>query len=233
VWGWLVVAVLIDIEGVDGAGKGTQSRRLVERIRASGRSCALVGFPRYDATWFGRAVGRFLNGAFGQLDDVHPFLVSLLFAGDRFESREELARALATHDVVVLDRYVASNKAHQGAKASGPERLELVAAIDHLEHGLYGLPRPDRVILLDLAVSTAQELVGRKAARSYTEKAADLQEADGPYLEKVASLYRELAAGDASWRVVGCEQAGALRDIECIGDEIWRLASELLPGAAS
>src|SRR5579872_3745025 len=111
--------MLIDIEGIDGSGKGTQARLLTDRLLASGVSATLVSFPRYDATLFGKAVGEFLNGEFGSLDTVHPFLVSLLFAGDRFESKAYLLEAMRTSQIVVLDRYVPSNVAHQAAKLDG------------------------------------------------------------------------------------------------------------------
>ena len=93
--------MLIDLEGIDGSGKGTQARRLCDRFAQSGVSATLVSFPRYEATLFGRAVGDFLNGRFGSLDQVHPFLVSLLFAGDRYESKRFLLEAIANHDVVL------------------------------------------------------------------------------------------------------------------------------------
>jgi dTMP kinase len=67
--------MLIDIEGIDGSGKGTQARVLCDRLKAIGVSTTLVSFPRYDSTLFGRAVGEFLDGQFGPLDAVHPFLV--------------------------------------------------------------------------------------------------------------------------------------------------------------
>ncbi|RPI82323.1 MAG: thymidylate kinase, partial [Planctomycetaceae bacterium] len=122
-------ALLIDFEGIDGSGKGTQARRLCERLSAERIPCALISFPRYSETLFGRAVGEFLNGRFGALDQVHPFLVSLLFAGDRFESKGLLETALAQNEVVVLDRYVPSNIAHQASKRAGPERQELIDQI--------------------------------------------------------------------------------------------------------
>src|SRR3712207_3314277 len=108
--------MLIAIEGIDGSGKGTQARLLRERCRAAGLSAALISFPRYAETRFGRAVGKFLNGRFGTLDQVSPFLAALLYAGDRFESRTLLRESLFANDVVVLNRYVASNVAHQGSK---------------------------------------------------------------------------------------------------------------------
>ena len=212
--------MLIAIEGIDGSGKGTQAARVTQRLREQGRSVELLSFPRYEATFFGGAVGDFLNGKFGNLDEVHPFLASLLYAGDRFESRDVLQAALDANDVVVLDRYVASNIAHQGAKVTGDERQQLIKAIQHLEHEIYGLPHADRTILLNLPVNVAQQLIAKKAKRSYTEKAADLQEADGIYLGKVQEVYQELASHSNTWRTVECVQAGELRTLDEITNDL-------------
>jgi dTMP kinase len=214
--------VLIAIEGIDGSGKGTQARLLVERLNASGQSAALLSFPRYEATFFGRAVGEFLNGRFGSLAEAHPFLVSLLYAGDRFESRDTLQKLVARHDVVVLDRYVPSNVAHQAAKLDGAERERLIEWIETVEHGIYELPRPDLVILLDIDVAAARSLIARKQARSYTDRAADLQEADAAYLARVRELYLQLAARSGEWRrVEGLRQDRTIRSVEEVASEIW------------
>ena len=99
------MATIIAIEGIDGAGKGTQSRQLVERLNASGVNAVGLQFPRYSETTFGAAIGDFLNGRFGSLDQVHPQLAAVLYAGDRFESKQVLQNAVDSHDVVVLDRF--------------------------------------------------------------------------------------------------------------------------------
>ncbi|MCC7423563.1 MAG: thymidylate kinase [Planctomycetaceae bacterium] len=217
--------MLIAIEGIDGSGKGTQSARLVERWNEAGHKTALLSFPQYGTTLFGRAVGDFLNGRFGSLDAVHPFLASLLYAGDRFESRNVLQQLLDTHEHVVLDRYVASNLAHQGAKCDGPARAELLDRIRTIEHEIYGMPVADRTILLDLPALQAQELIARKAARTYTEKAADLQEADGRYLARVSEVYRELAVADSHhWRIISCSDAEGIRPVDAISDDVFRAA---------
>ena len=214
--------MLIDLEGIDGSGKGTQSRALCDRFTRAGVSAALVSFPRYEATLFGRAVGEFLNGRFGSLKEVHPFLVSLLFAGDRFESKDLLLRAIADHAVVVLDRYVPSNVAHQASKADGAERAELQRRILEIEFGIFGLPRPDKVLLLDLPVPVARQLIAQKSARNYTTANADIQEADGCYLERVREVYHELARSEPAWQVIHCCDGERLRSVDEIGETIWQ-----------
>ena len=222
--------MLVAIEGIDGSGKGTQAQRLASVLERSGLRVRLLSFPRYRDTAFGRRVGEFLNGKFGALNQVHPLLVSLLFAGDRFESMPLLLEAITTNDVVILDRYVASNVAHQAAKVDGEERRELRAWIEQLEYGLYALPRPDLVILFDLPADQAQELIARKQQRSYTDRAADLQEADGPYLERVRQVYLQLAADDPAWRTISVVHDGRMRTIEEIGTEVEAAARALLRG---
>jgi dTMP kinase len=224
-----MTARMIDIEGVDGAGKGTQARRLHQRLTAEGYRSRLLGFPRYDATLFGQMAGEFLNGRYGGLDDVPPLFAALLFAGDRLESRDWLLSLMDEADVVVCDRYVASNIAHQGAKLDGADRTQLVERIERIEHDIHRLPRPDRTLLLDLPVPVARELVGRKGARDYTDKPADLQESNEPYLERVRAVYRELAATRCGWSVVECVGASGIRSVEEIGDEIRAAIADLVP----
>ena len=212
--------MLVAIEGIDGSGKGTQAHRLAAALGQSGLRVRLLSFPRYAETAFGRWVGEFLNGSFGALDQIHPLLVSLLFAGDRFESKPLLMEAIASNDVVILDRYVASNVAHQSAKVEGDEQRRLRAWIEQLEFGLYGLPRPDLVLLFDLAARQAQQLIARKPRRTYTDRSADLQEADGNYLERVRQAYLQLAADDPAWRTIGVCRDDQLRTVEDIGTEV-------------
>jgi dTMP kinase len=224
------VALLVAIEGIDGTGKGTQARQLVDSLSEAGLRARLISFPRYSETAFGRQIGAFLNGRFGRLDQVAPALAALLYAGDRFESKHLLEEALAASDVVVLDRYVPSNIAHQAGKLSGPERDELHRWIEQLEYGIYGLPRADRVILLDLPVPLAQELIARKAKRDYTEDAADLQEADAAYLNQVRSMYLGLAASDSTWSLIPVSHEDRVRAVNDIASEIRRVVKPDLAG---
>jgi len=221
-------APLIVLEGIDGSGKGTQAARLHERFTKSGRQSSLLSFPRYQSTFFGARVGDFLNGKFGTLDQLSPFLVSLLYAGDRFESKAPLNQARSQSEVVVLDRYVPSNIAHQSAKASPEERQQLTDWIEQVEYTIFELPQPELVILLDIPVSVSQELIRRKNPRSYTDQATDLQESDTTYLSAVRQVYLSLAEKSPHWKVVPVTEQGELRSIEEISDEIWELVQPVM-----
>jgi dTMP kinase len=216
----MVSGILIALEGIDGSGKGTQAAVLHQRLNAAGIRTTLLSFPRYAETAFGRQIGRFLNGEFGTLDQVSPWLAALLFAGDRFESKSIIETSLAENSIVLCDRYVASNIAHQAAKLRGGARQELVNWIDHLEYALYLLPRPRLTIWLDVPVPYAQRLIATKSKRSYTEKSADLQEADPEYLQHVREVYAELAAAQSGWRRIDCLSAEALRSVADIAEDM-------------
>lgn len=222
------MAPLIVIEGIDGSGKGTQAKALTDRLLAAGRKVELLSFPRYRETLFGHAIGDFLNGRFGQLDEVHPFLASVLYAADRFESKNVIADALGRCEVLICDRFVPSNLAHQGAKLDGDARLELLRTIERIEFDIFGLPQPQLVVLLDVPVEIAQKNIAAKKPRSYTDKAADLQESDGAYLQRVRDVYLELAAQQPNWFRVQSVVGGTQRSINDIAAEVFEHVIGLL-----
>lgn len=223
------MAKLIAIEGIDGSGKGTQSARLTSALTDRGLKAAMLQFPRYSKTNFGTAIGEFLNGRFGELHQVHPQLAAVLYAGDRFESRQLLLSLMAENDVVVLDRFVGSNLAHQSARLEGVERDRLVTWIETIEYEVFQLPRPDANLLIDMSSAWSRELVARKAAREYTDRVADLQEADTPYLEKVRQCYRRIAESRPDWQIItGLTESGELRSIEEVGEQMLEFTLNIL-----
>jgi dTMP kinase len=215
------VGLLLELEGIDGSGKGTQAAQVAERARAAGWTVSTFSFPTYDGNPFAEAIAGYLNGDFGSADEVHPELAALLYAADRFHAKPQLLAALESHDLVILDRYVASNAAHQGAKLQGAERGRLLDWLEAVEYGEFGLPRPDRVVLLDTPVALARTLVGRKGARDYTTLEADIHEADPEHTTATREVYLELAQR-GNWVVVATtDEDGTLRDVDEIADEIW------------
>jgi len=214
------VGKIIAIEGIDGSGKNTQSQNILQAYLAQGANVSKMSFPAYDKTFFGKEVGHYLNGHFGGLDAIHPKLSAMLYAGDRFECKPDLLRKLADGDTIILDRYVHSNVGYQTAKLPVQERAELRAWIEELEYDVYGLPKPDVVIFLDVPPATSSELVLKKEARSYTDKKKDLHEADDSYLGKVYSVFKEMAASDERWVTIDCFKQGELRAPEDIFESI-------------
>ena len=101
--------MLVVLEGLDGAGKSTQVKKLRKYLEDTFGSLEYIHFPRYDAPVYGDLISRFLRGDFGSNEAVHPQLVALLFAEDRHGAAPEMKNTLNSGGHVLLDRYVYSN----------------------------------------------------------------------------------------------------------------------------
>jgi dTMP kinase len=211
---------LIAIEGIDGSGKRTQLELLEKSLVAAGHSVYSTGFPQYNS-WFGKLVGQFLNGDFGPLESVDPHFSALLYAGDRFEAKPQLEAALSQGKIVLADRYIASNLAHQTARVPAAKRQSFIEWIEHLEYNIYNLPREVLVLYLRVPPKAAQELVARKSARTYTTVKQDLQEASLRHLEDAAAMYDQLSQRP-HWLTIHCfdEARSAMRPPKHISAEI-------------
>ncbi len=198
---------LIALEGIDGSGKRTQLDLLARALDMRGYRTLQVSFPRYES-FFGKLVARFLNGEFGSVGQVDPHLSALLYAGDRLEAKPEMESALAAGKIVLADRYIASNLAHQSERVPAEKRDEFIDWLKQLEYKLYGLPVEDLVIYLRVPVAEAHRLVGLKSARSYTTLQRDILEADVAHLEQAANTYEQLAT-ESNWTRIECTDASS------------------------
>jgi dTMP kinase len=197
--------ILIAVEGIDGSGKRTQVELLEKALTKRGHSVYSTGFPQYDS-WFGKMVGQFLDGRLGPLESVDPHFTALLYAGDRFEAKQRMEAALNRGSVVLADRYIGSNLAHQTVRAPAEKRAEFLSWIEHLEYTIYGLPRESLVLYLRVPPVEAQSLVARKSARSYTTAQKDLLESSLRHLEDAAEMY-DLLSRRPSWATTQCFDA--------------------------
>lgn len=198
--------MLVAFEGIDGAGKRTQTELLCSRLEAEGRSVAILSFPRYGKTLMAHTIAEYLNGRFGDLNATPPEFAALLYAGDRLESRELLLEKLSAHDVVLVDRYVASNAAYQAAKLEEDRRKLFLRWLDRLDYGVYGLPQADATVYLDVPVDLSSRMVAMKDPRDYTSSAADLHERNAAYMERCRQVYVSLLEAQyrSRWLRVGC-----------------------------
>jgi dTMP kinase len=218
---------LIVVEGIDGAGKTTHTKLLVDWIQQDlKRNVATFDFPAYTRSPFGQIIGKFLTGAFGDPITVDPFETALLYAGDRLHAKKELCDALDRGDTVVLNRYVPSNLAYGCAKLiildRANERARLENYTEQLEYELLGLPRPDLVVLLDTSQQTANALIDTKGERQYLTQGQtrDHYEASSALQQIVSNEYRRLARENNWIHIAVCDTEGAPRHIEDIQADI-------------
>ena len=203
--------MLIVLEGLDGAGKSTQVKKLKEYLTERCGELVYIHFPRYDAPVYGDLIARFLKGEFGAIDAVHPQLVALLFAEDRHGAAPAMREALEAGKVVLLDRYVYSNIAYQGAKLpAGPERIKLRNWIFDTEFGEFNLPEPDLNLFLDVPIGFVEKSLAAHRQgddRTYLHGSQDIHEADIRFQEAVRDMYRSEAARDPHFLRIDCGDA--------------------------
>lgn len=200
--------MLTVLEGLDGAGKSTQVKKLREYLESRCGSLEYIHFPRYDAGVYGDLIGKFLRGGFGSNETVHPQLVALLFAEDRHGAAEGMRKVLGKGGHMLLDRYVYSNIAYQCAKMpdeAGAE--ELRQWIFDTEYGSFRLPKPDLNIFLDVPIGFVEASLTKNREgddRNYLGGQQDIHEADIAFQKRVRDMYRRQAALDPDFITVDC-----------------------------
>lgn len=194
---------MIAIEGVDGSGKRTLTEGLRRALAVQGRSVATLAFPRYGDSVTADLAREALHGAHGDLAGS-VYAMAVLFALDRAAARERIAALRAGHDVLILDRYVASNAAYCAARLHQDADGDMVDWVGGLEYGRLGLPEPDLQILLDVGVEVAAARARRRAGEE-ADRARDAYERDDGLQSRTAAVYSGLAAAQwhGRWSVAG------------------------------
>jgi dTMP kinase len=199
---------LLVIEGVDGAGKSTQIKLLREFYAGKGYECEYLHFPRTETPYYGELIARFLRGEFGTIDQVDPYLVAMLYAGDRKDSAELISGWLADNKIVLLDRYTYSNIAYQCAKVGDKaDREKLKHWILTLEFEHFKIPRPDLNIFLDVPSAFAENNLSgtRKGTdREYLNGNRDIHEESTLFQKNVRNIYLNVAETDELLTVIDC-----------------------------
>lgn len=222
---------LFVIEGVDGAGKSTQIKLLRDFFSEKGYSCEYLHFPRTEAPYFGELIARFLRGEFGSLKDVDPYLVAMLYAGDRKDASEIISNWIKAGKIVLLDRYTYSNIAYQCAKLQDIKAQDkLMNWILSLEFDHFAIPRPDLNIFLDVPFSfTEKKLSDTRTGsdRSYLKGTRDIHEESMVFQKKVRDLYLRVAQWDERLSVVNCSTVnGSMLPPDRIFDLIIKVFTE-------
>ena len=222
---------LIVIEGLDGAGKSTQLNRLSEYLSAHGHRCRQLHFPRTESFVYGELIARFLRGELGNIHQVNPYLVALIYAGDRFDCKPTLEKWLNEGDMVLLDRYVYSNVAYQCAKMENEDDCKVLRDwILHLEFEYHKLPKPDLNIFLDVPfMFTYQKLTdGREGEeRQYLQGKQDIHEADLVFQQNVRKAYLSMS-NTVDFVTINCSDGDTILPVDQIFNKIINILNNNL-----
>jgi dTMP kinase len=205
---------LFVIEGIDGAGKSTQITLLKDYLSSRGYITEFMHFPRTGAPYFGELIARFLRGEFGSLKEVDPYLVAMLYAGDRKDAAEEIRNWIKQGKIVILDRYTYSNIAYQCAKLNAEQAQDdLLKWILNLEFSHFAIPRPDLNVFLDVPLAfTEKKLSNARTGddRSYLKGMKDIHEESMEFQRKVRDIYLKVSKNDELLEVVDCSTNGEM-----------------------
>lgn len=209
---------LIVIEGLDGCGKSTQLELLPQNLKKRCIESQSVSFPDYDSD-SSALVKMYLNGEFGKKPgDVNAYAASLFYAVDRFASyKTNWGEYYNQNGVIVSGRYTTSNAVHQTSKMDESQWADFLDWLYDLEYNKVGIPKPDKVIFLDMPVEVSQKLLSGRYKGDETKK--DIHESDTAYLDKCrkAAMFTAKYSG---WTVIPCAKDGEPRPIEDIANDI-------------
>ncbi len=213
------------IEGLDGSGKSTQLKLLRERLEKEGVSYKYLHFPRLEEGVYGALIARFLRGEMGPNDQVDPYLVALIFAGDRAEASSMIRTWMEEGYLVIVDRYVYSNIAFQCAKLQGAvEKTRLRDWILDFEFGHNVLPKPDLNLLLHVPIEfTRQQLAKARDGedRAYLNGERDIHEEDLGFQKRVMEQYLALQKYVDDLELIDCTDGkGEMRSARSISEII-------------
>lgn len=220
---------LIVIDGGDGAGKATQVAMLAETLKKAGFEVETLDFPRYKTNTFGALIRECLDGKRGDFMKVDARVASSLYAADRFESRPQLEAWLKAGKIVILDRFVSANMMHQGAKIHDEAELHsFLDWLDHMEHEIFGLPRPDAIIYLAVPAVVREGLKATAVKEGKHGAATDLAEADAAHQRNAEERARTIVASKNNWHAVNCCKEESMRTREEIQADIYEIVKNII-----
>jgi len=213
------------IEGLDGSGKSTQVELLRKYLDDSGIKFKYLHFPRLEEGVYGSLIARFLRGEMGDISQVDPYLVALIFAGDRLDAKPMLEKWMKEECLVIVDRFVYSNIAFQCAKQSSiEEQKKLADWIIDLEFGQNKLPVPDLNIFLDVPFQFTRERLTKNREgddRNYLKGQKDIHEEDLGFQEKVSAIYHTICKQKGNLKIINCaDDSGGMKRPEIIFEQV-------------
>jgi dTMP kinase len=224
---------LIVIDGTDASGKSTQASLLMKHLKKDGYKAKFIHFPRYEDNFFGKFIAHCLSEQYYNWVNIHPKIAAVVYAADRWESKEKIEGWLKDGYIVVMDRYISSNQIHQGGKISNVKKREaFIEWLGEMEYKVFKIPAPDRVVYLSLPIETVLKLIKErdyKGARAYLgSNKKDVHEKDKNFLKNSINSALWLAKTQKNWLKIDCMQGKELRSFGNIHEEIYAKVKKIL-----
>lgn len=220
------MAKLIVIEGLDASGKGTQAEILTNRLREAGKVVNEISLPNYDDP-SATLVKMYLGGEFGtDPSSVNAYAASTFYAVDRYASfKKSWGEIYRSSDIIIANRYTTSNCCHQMTKLPMKEWDEYIEWLRDFEYVKMGIPKPDKVIFLDMPVDVSQKLLLKRYSGDESKK--DMHESNVAYLMQCrqAAIY---SAEKLGWERIECADGGEPRLIADIAEEIYARIGDII-----
>ncbi|MFP4047499.1 MAG: dTMP kinase [Bacteroidales bacterium] len=198
----------INIEGLDGSGKSTQIKLLTKYFKDNQIPYKYLHFPRTDSPVYGELIAKFLRGDLGKMEEINPYLIALIYAGDRFDAKALIQEWLDENYVVLIDRYVFSNIAFQCAKLENSDDIEKLSDwIKYLEYQYHKIPRPDISLFLDVPIEFIRNNLTKKRSgedREYLQGKEDIHEKNISFQEKVRKIYLKEVNKEKDFYLIDC-----------------------------
>ena len=216
---------MIVIEGLDGSGKSTQLDLLPQNLKKAGIDCKKVSFPDYDNP-SSTLVKMYLAGDFGDKPgDVNAYAASTFYCVDRYASfKANWGEFYNNGGTIVSGRYTTSNAVHQCSKLPESEWEAFLNWLYDFEYNKGAIPKPDKVIFLDMPIEVSQKLLSKRYEGDEAKK--DIHEKDTEYLNQCrkAAIF---TAKYSNWDIIPCSENGEARSIEDIANDVLKCVLEI------
>jgi len=227
---------LIVIDGTDGSGKATQVKLLANRLKREGKIIKIVDFPEYYSNFFGKFIGHCLSEQYYNFVKVHPKIASVLYAADRFESKNKIEKWLAEGNIVIANRYASANQIHQGGKiVNTKKRQNFLKWLAEMEYEVFKIPKPDAVFYLSVPIDIVLKLIKERNGNGHRKylgkkkaKKEDVHEKDVQFLENSRKSALWLAKTQKNWIKIECVKDGKMETRENIHQKIYEKIKKII-----
>lgn len=224
---------LIVIDGTDGSGKATQVELLAKTLKNEGYIVKIVDFPEYYKNFFGAFIGHCLSEQYYNFINVHPKIASVLYAADRWQSKNEMEEWLGKGYVIIANRYASANQIHQGGKINDTKkRNNFIKWLNQMEYEEFGIPRPDITLYLSLPIEIVMKLLNDRESsqmrRKYLKKNKDVHEADEKFMKNSIKSALWLSKTQPGWVKINCSKKKEILSREKIHEMIYEKVKKII-----